>query len=132
MNENCMRSGNEEDYSSCVSVSGVCQWLWRGYNQAEILAKLLGEYWKLPVDTDILRKRKDTGAQKELDRTERRRNLQEAFVAESDRQYESVLLVDDVYTTGSTVDAAASALRACGIYEIFFTAICIGHGDMVY
>ena len=104
----------------------------RGYNQAEILAKLLGEYWDLPVDTEILQKRKDTGAQKELDRAERRKNLQEAFVAESDRQYKRVLLVDDVYTTGSTVDAAASALKACGISEIFFTAICIGHGDMVY
>ena len=104
----------------------------RGYNQAEILAKLLGEYWNLPVDTEILRKRKDTDAQKELDRAGRRRNLQEAFVAESDGKYKSVLLVDDVYTTGSTVDAAASALKACGISEIFFIAICIGHGDMVY
>lgn len=104
----------------------------RGYNQAEILAKLLGEYWNLPVDTDILKKRKDTGAQKELDRAERRRNLQEAFEAESDRRYRRVLLVDDVYTTGSTVDAAASALKSCGISEIFFTAICIGHGDVIY
>ena len=104
----------------------------RGYNQAEILAKLLGEYWNLPVDTEILRKRKDTDAQKELDRAGRRRNLQEAFVAESDGKYKRVLLVDDVYTTGSTVDAAASALKACGISEIFFIAICIGHGDMVY
>lgn len=104
----------------------------RGYNQAEILAKLLGEYWNLPVDTEILRKRKDTGAQKELDRAGRRRNLQDAFVAESDGKYKRVLLVDDVYTTGSTVDAAASALKACGISEIFFIAICIGHGDMVY
>ena len=104
----------------------------RGYNQAEILAKLLGEYWNLPVDTEILRKRKDTDAQKELDRAGRRRNLQEAFVAESNGKYKRVLLVDDVYTTGSTVDAAASSLKACGISEIFFIAICIGHGDMVY
>lgn len=53
-------------------------------------------------------------------------------MAESDGKYKRVLLVDDVYTTGSTVDAAASALKACGISEIFFIAICIGHGDMVY
>ena len=104
----------------------------RGYNQAEILAKHLSEYWSLPVDTDILKKSKDTGAQKELDRTARRKNLLEAFHAESERNYQRILLVDDVYTTGSTVDAAASALKKIGISQIFYTAICIGHGDMVY
>ena len=104
----------------------------RGYNQAEILAENLGEHWNLPVDTDILKKVKDTGAQKELDRVMRKKNLADAFLAENENGYKRVLLVDDVYTTGSTVDAAAQALKKVGISDIFFAAICIGHGDMVY
>ena len=104
----------------------------RGYNQAAILAENLGEHWNLPVDTDILKKVKDTGAQKELDRAMRRKNLADAFLAENENGYKRVLLVDDVYTTGSTVDAAAQALKKVGISDIFFAAICIGHGDMVY
>ena len=104
----------------------------RGYNQAEIQAENLGEHWNLPVDTDILKKVKDTGAQKELDRVMRKKNLADAFLAENENGYKRVLLVDDVYTTGSTVDAAAQALKKVGISDIFFAAICIGHGDMVY
>lgn len=104
----------------------------RGYNQAEILARNLGKYWNLPVDAESLKKVKDTGAQKELDRMMRRKNLSDAFLAENKSGYQRVLLVDDVYTTGSTVDAAAQALKEAGISDIFFAAICIGHGDMVY
>ena len=104
----------------------------RGYNQAEILANYLGEYWNLPVDTGLLKKTKDTGAQKELDRAMRRRNLLQAFEAETGSPYRRVLLVDDVYTTGSTIDAAAQSLRRAGMTDIFYIAICIGHGDMVY
>lgn len=104
----------------------------RGYNQAEILAGYLGEYWNLPVDTELLKKVRDTGAQKELDRATRRKNLLEAFEAERESPYQRVLLVDDVYTTGSTVDAAAESLKRAGISDIFYIAICIGHGDMIY
>lgn len=104
----------------------------RGYNQAEILAEYLGEEWNLPVDTGLLKKVRDTGAQKELDRNMRRKNLLEAFEAETGSGYRRVLLVDDVYTTGSTVDAAAESLKRAGINEIFYIAICIGHGDMIY
>lgn len=104
----------------------------RGYNQSEILSRLLGESWDIPVDTGVLKKIKDTDAQKELSRAGRKKNLQEAFLAENSKNYRRILLVDDVYTTGSTVDAAASALKKAGAEEIFFTAICIGHGDMVY
>ena len=104
----------------------------RGYNQAELLARHLGNCWDLPVDTQILKKICDTDAQKELDRTMRRRNLRKAFEANTEKQYQRVMLVDDVYTTGSTIDAAAAALKKTGISEIFFAVICIGHGDMVY
>ena len=104
----------------------------RGYNPAEILAEDLGEYWNLPVDTKHLEKKKDTGDQKELSRAERRRNLCDAFYAHGGSEYRSVLLIDDVYTTGSTVDAAALTLKKTGIEHVFYAAICIGHGDMLY
>ena len=79
-----------------------------------------------------MKKVRDTGAQKELDRATRRKNLLEAFEAEMESTYQRVLLVDDVYTTGSTVDAAAESLKRAGISDIFYIAICIGHGDMIY
>ena len=104
----------------------------RGYNQAEILAGYLGEYWNLPVNTELLKKVRDTGAQKELDRATRRKNLLEAFEAKGGSQFQRILLVDDVYTTGSTVDVAAESLKRAGISDIFYIAICIGHGDMIY
>lgn len=67
--------------------------------------------------------------QKELNDKERRKNLEEAFVVNGRPvPYHSVLLVDDIYTTGSTVDAIAEILRAEGVDVICFLSISIGAG----
>lgn len=52
-------------------------------------------------------------------------------VSEGCRELRSVVLIDDIYTTGSTVDAASAVLRRAGIDEIYFLAVCIGGGFMV-
>ena len=101
----------------------------RGFNQAEILARHLGRVWGIPVDTQLLVKLVDTGEQKKLDKRMRRRNLRNAFEARENGKYTRVLLIDDVYTTGSTVDAAAGALHEAGITEVFYAAVCIGYGS---
>lgn len=103
----------------------------RGYNQAELLAKRLGERMQLPVCADGLRKIRQTANQKELDYRERRRNLKNAFAVNSRyltdgaAPWQSVLLVDDVYTTGSTVQEAAGTLAGAGVEKIYFAALCI-------
>lgn len=101
----------------------------RGYNQSVILARRLGELMNIPVCEDALKKVMDTREQKELSHRQRRSNLKNAFSLEKDCPiWKSVMLVDDVYTTGSTIDAAAGVLREHGVRDIYFVTICIGEG----
>jgi ComF family protein len=86
--------------------------LWRGTNTAEALAQALGVRWDLQV-VPLLRRTRRIGRQRGRSRPERRANVREAFrVDELVRQ--RVVLVDDVFTTGSTVGAAATELRRAG------------------
>lgn len=101
----------------------------RGYNQAELIADELGTTLGIPVDNRILVRDKATTPQKELSNVERRNNLKKAFkIAESIVKYKKVLIVDDIYTTGSTVDACASALKKAGAGQIYFISLSIGAG----
>ncbi len=99
----------------------------RGYNQAELIARELGRILELPVDARALMRHHNTKPQKELDDKERRSNLKEAFGA-SETPWRRVLLVDDIYTTGSTMDGASGALRKAGVTEIYFLSVSIGRG----
>lgn len=101
----------------------------RGFNQAELLGKGLSKAMGIPYRSDLLRKTKNTDSQKELSNQERKKNLKNAFkIMESDVKLEIVLLVDDVYTTGSTIDAAAKALLEYGAQKVYYVSICIGKG----
>ncbi len=104
----------------------------RGYNQAEVIADELGRYLKIPVEKNLLYRRNKTIAQKELTLEERRENLADAFVSAYETlPWKTVLLVDDIYTTGSTMDSAANVLKKCGIEEIYALSICIGKGFVI-
>ena len=101
----------------------------RGYNQAEVFAKALGEKVGIPVCTDLLTREKNTIPQKELNETERKNNLKNAFkITKNIVQLSYILLVDDIYTTGSTIDAAATVLREAGCKYIYFICVSIGRG----
>ena len=101
----------------------------RGYNQAETFAKSLGKEMKIPVDTKLLKRVKNTVPQKELNDRQRKDNLKRAFQLRTNRvEYSKILLVDDIYTTGSTMDAAAWCLRNAGVEDIYVLSICIGEG----
>ncbi len=110
----------------------------RNYNQAEEIAVRLGERIDLPVYSDLLIRKKATTAQKELSRTQRMENLSKAFCINpkyitssgtyrltSIQSLGRILLVDDIYTTGSTVDAAATVLANAGCPAVFVVAAAV-------
>jgi competence protein ComFC len=84
----------------------------RGYHPAQRLASALAGHWGLPCEP-LLARARTSRRQRGLSLTERRRNVAGAFRADAPVPG-AVLLVDDVYTTGATASAAASALRAAG------------------
>ncbi len=99
----------------------------RGYNQAALLARELGRRLDLPVDTNLLRRVHPTMAQKALTGSERRANLSGAFrVTGTILPDEGLLLVDDIYTTGSTADAAAACLKMGGKCRVYVAVVAIG------
>ncbi len=101
----------------------------RGYNQAECFAKALSKQSGLPVASGWVERIRDTAPQKELDDIQRKNNLKSAFHCEKNIvQYNRVLLVDDIYTTGSTADAVVEELKKNGVAEVYFLSICIGEG----
>ena len=88
----------------------------RGYNQAELLARALGQYLDLPVAPHLLRRVRDTVSQTKLNRDERLKNMEGAFTLseEVDLSGWKLTLVDDVATTGATLDACAEILLEAG------------------
>lgn len=99
----------------------------RGYNQAEVFANELSKLLSVPVRNDILIRVKNTVPQKGLDRENRQKNMKNAFkIAESVVKFNCVLIVDDIYTTGATINEAAEAIRGsfgCSVYAFY---LCVG------
>lgn len=88
----------------------------RGYDQALELARPLARALQLPLCT-VLRRTRATAAQSELDATARRRNVRGAFAVTGPLPAH-ITLIDDVMTTGATLQAAASALRRAGVERV--------------
>jgi predicted amidophosphoribosyltransferase len=91
----------------------------RGHHPAEALARELARTWGIGVQPLLVHVRgSPRPRQRELGRAQREANVAAAFAARGRAMPDSVVLVDDVYTTGSTANAAASALRKAGCAEI--------------
>ncbi len=88
----------------------------RGYNQADLIARPLAKRLKLPLDAGILVRTKPRPAQLVLSRTEHWKSVRGAYATREGAQVDNlrVLLVDDVLTTGATLDACARALKKAG------------------
>jgi ComF family protein len=92
----------------------------RGYNQAALLARELGRRVGLPVEERALQRVRATRSQMRLSAADRRRNVQGAFRCADGRvRGRRVLLLDDVCTTGATLEACADALRAGGAESVW-------------
>lgn len=101
----------------------------RGYNQAEVLAKIVSKGFSIPIRTDLVLRKKFTKAQKELNKKERKKNLRKAFEVKKEvGNYKSVLIIDDIYTTGTTINEIAKKLKTSGVEQVYFLTLCIGQG----
>lgn len=123
----------------------------RGFNQAEVLAKILSrglisqsdtssrfplksmaysapsDSMTIPVYPKLLIRNKKTIPQKQLSPAERLKNLEQAFsIGKIPPGIKSVLLIDDIYTTGATIEACTRVLKKAGIEKVYFISICIG------
>lgn len=104
---------------------------YRGFNQAELLADALAKKMHIPVVTDVIIRRKNTKPQKGLANKDRYQNMSRAFVINNkcngySSELQRVLLVDDIYTTGATIEACARELAQFGVKEVYFVCLCIG------
>ncbi len=93
---------------------------WRGFNQAVILAREVSRSWHIPMDPFLLTRPKDTEPQTELSEESRRRNVRGAFALNPKKSIrgKTILLVDDIYTSGATAHECSRVLRGGGAREI--------------
>lgn len=103
----------------------------RGYNQAELLAKDLSVLLNLSYYPNILIRSVDTLPQKQFNPQARLNNLQKAFSLNPRYQkllesFSSVLLIDDIYTTGATMEACTRILLEGGVKKVYICSVCIG------
>ena len=98
---------------------------WRGFNQAEEIAKELSIFLKIPLINNVLIKEKETPPQVDLSEKERERNILGVFSCQNKNGIygKKILLVDDVYTTGSTMEEAAKILKEAGAKEVWGTVV---------
>lgn len=100
----------------------------RGYNQAEIIADELSQNTGVPVDSFLIERQKKTLPQKELNDNDRKKNVECAFkICRSIVKYKSVVVIDDIYTTGYTIDECARVLKNAGVKNIYFITVSIGY-----
>jgi ComF family protein len=95
----------------------------RGYNQSEEIARALAKSLNLSLRSELLLRLRHTSTQTKKTRTEREENMQNAFSCPFQLKDEKVLLVDDVITTGSTVEACIRSLRQAGAGSVDVFAI---------
>ena len=92
----------------------------RGFNQALLLARIFFPEHHHLINFSVLQRKRNTSPQTGMDGKERRRNMKNAFVVVDERSVlgKAVLLIDDVFTTGTTVNECARVLKRSGAKEV--------------
>jgi ComF family protein len=93
---------------------------WRGFNQSVLLARQVSRAYALPIDAFILIRDKETLPQTQLSEEERRKNVRGAFSVRAGGalKAKTILLVDDVYTSGATVNECSRVLTRAGARKV--------------
>ena len=93
------------------------------------MADIVGQKLGIPVEKKLLVRPKKTMPQKNLSASQRLRNLSGAFAAGTiPKGIRTVLIVDDIYTTGSTIEACSRVLKDAGIERVYFAVLCATGG----
>jgi ComF family protein len=94
---------------------------WRGFNQSVLLARQVSRAYATPMDLFVLARCRETPPQTQLSEEERRKNMRGAFAvnARTSIKEKTILLVDDVYTSGATVNECSRALRRAGAKGVY-------------
>ncbi len=99
---------------------------WRGFNQSELISKEIAKYFDLKVNNNCLYRKKETLPQVDLRRKQRKENIKGVFRVDKSNPLENkkVLLIDDVWTTGSTLREAAKSLRGNFDCKVWSFTLC--------
>lgn len=97
----------------------------RGFNQSEWIARGIGQSLDIPVRNSVLKRNQNTPTQTRKSRFERWQNVERAFVADNSESLENkkIILVDDVITTGATLEACANVLKRSANVKIFIATL---------
>ena len=102
----------------------------RGFNQAEVLGRILAKRLGVPMRTDVLQRVRKTVPQVEMkDRKKRLKNMENVFAVSPNiliSQYLNIFLFDDVFTTGATLQSAANVLKRAGVGKVW--GVVLAHG----
>ena len=99
---------------------------YNNFNQAEIMVREIAKKISVPVRTDILFRIKNTKPQWHLNSHERENNLKNAFTAKK-INHKNIILLDDIFTTGSTINKCSEVLKKSGVDYIFSLTLSITH-----
>lgn len=98
--------------------------LFRMYNQSEMLARKISAIYQIPYCRDLLRRTKYTGTQTKLSVKQRKKNVKNVFEAAPQAKGLSILLIDDICTTGATLVSCAEALKKRGAEKVYALCAC--------
>ncbi|MCG7909414.1 MAG: ComF family protein, partial [Candidatus Thiodiazotropha taylori] len=95
----------------------------RGFNQAQELARVVAKHYRIPLEDRLVKRARNTKAQSDLSERLRRNNLRHAFRVHGSLQGSRVAILDDVITTGSTINELSKTLQRHGAAEITVWAV---------
>jgi ComF family protein len=111
------------DLITCVPLHHIRYWS-RGYNQAELLAKPIAKWLNRDFYPYLLHRKQYTPDQKNLSLKERMQNVETLFTCRQNIAHKSVMLIDDIVTTGNTINAICQQLKICGASNIQVMCLC--------
>ena len=97
----------------------------RGFNQSVLLGEIIGNYFSIPVKEGVLIKKRLTPSQVNLSKKEREKNMREAFLVQRPQEVKekNILILDDIFTTGSTVEGCARELKKAKAKNVYILTL---------